>query len=470
MLKQFLANFVVLVTVSLLLPNVIQAAPTIYTYPDPPIDSITTQIIVSGCPASSTADISWQKEDGNQVTINDISINNRGVGYTTHSPGYSRDENDNGSVKSYSLTATCSDGSTATTSFTPIAQLPSSGGFTIEKDSTSGDFVCRGGATRFNSYRFTDQATCETNLTRLKQTAGNVWSVNTQQDGCFATEIKPPIQTSGQHATKEACLQSIAQSQSWYLIDNGGILGPTCQESPATGTAYPSFDACKAAIDDAFVFYIQPATNPRDRAICVQVKKAEAPTGQDSYPTKDACTKAISELAGWNMNDLGSVVSNGKACYTTLRGAFKTEQACINAFCEKAEADGGLAETLFNEYCEEQVSPVPSEPPPPPPCAVEITNQGCTRINSAIGGISTEEGAFIKRIFSVLLSISGGIALLIIVLSGYKFLTSQGNPEKVKEAQERITSAIVGLIFLIFSIVVLEVIGVDILQIPGLNR
>lgn len=115
-------------------------------------------------------------------------------------------------------------------------------------------------------------------------------------------------------------------------------------------------------------------------------------------------------------------------------------------------------------------APVTS-PPPPPPCAdgtIEVT--GCSKINSAFGEIGTTPEEFVRRLFGILLGISGGIALFIIILSGYRFITSQGNPEKVKEAQERITSAIVGLIFLIFSIVILEVIGVDVLQLPGLGK
>jgi hypothetical protein len=44
-------------------------------------------------------------------------------------------------------------------------------------------------------------------------------------------------------------------------------------------------------------------------------------------------------------------------------------------------------------------------------------------------------------------------------------MTSTGNPEAIQEAKERITSAIVGLLFIIFSLVILQVIGVDILQI-----
>lgn len=93
----------------------------------------------------------------------------------------------------------------------------------------------------------------------------------------------------------------------------------------------------------------------------------------------------------------------------------------------------------------------------------------CTKVDSALGAISTDPQGFILWLFRILLSISGGIALLAIIAAGYRYMTSQGNAEAVKAAQEQITSAIVGLLFLVFSMVMLQVIGVDIIQLPGLK-
>lgn len=103
-----------------------------------------------------------------------------------------------------------------------------------------------------------------------------------------------------------------------------------------------------------------------------------------------------------------------------------------------------------------------------PPCARWDANNGkCTGVMTAIGIIDTEPSAFVKKIFSVVLGMAGGIALILIMLSGYKFMMSRGNPEAVKSASEGLTSAIIGLLFIIFSFVILQIVGVDILQIPG---
>lgn len=106
---------------------------------------------------------------------------------------------------------------------------------------------------------------------------------------------------------------------------------------------------------------------------------------------------------------------------------------------------------------------------PPPPCSQwDAQKQKCLAVSTGLGiDIATEPVNFVKSIFGIILSLSGGIALLLIIYSGYKLMLSQGNPEKVQEAKETLTAAIVGLLFIIFSLVILQVIGVDILKIPG---
>lgn len=94
----------------------------------------------------------------------------------------------------------------------------------------------------------------------------------------------------------------------------------------------------------------------------------------------------------------------------------------------------------------------------------------CALFDTAFGDIATDQGGLIKTIFTVILSLSGGIALLLIIYSGYQLVLSRGNPEKVQGAKETITSAIVGLLFIIFSVAILQAIGVEILRIPGFSR
>ena len=63
--------------------------------------------------------------------------------------------------------------------------------------------------------------------------------------------------------------------------------------------------------------------------------------------------------------------------------------------------------------------------------------------------------------------IGGIIAFLLIVFGGFQIILSAGNPERVKAGKEMITSAIAGLLLIIFAVFILKLIGYDILKIPG---
>jgi len=65
--------------------------------------------------------------------------------------------------------------------------------------------------------------------------------------------------------------------------------------------------------------------------------------------------------------------------------------------------------------------------------------------------------------------LGGVLALLCIVYAAIQIQLSQGSAEKIKKAQELLTSCIMGLMLIIFSVFILRLIGVDILRMPGLR-
>lgn len=107
------------------------------------------------------------------------------------------------------------------------------------------------------------------------------------------------------------------------------------------------------------------------------------------------------------------------------------------------------------------------------PCGkIESNANGryCASIVSFLGKnsqIPTDAAGLISKLLQITLAISGVVALIFIIVSGYRFMLSQGNPEAVQEARESLTSAIVGLLFIIFALVILQLITVNILHIPG---
>lgn len=91
---------------------------------------------------------------------------------------------------------------------------------------------------------------------------------------------------------------------------------------------------------------------------------------------------------------------------------------------------------------------------------------GENSIETAIGCIPVSDtNQFMSWILGWAVGVGGGIAFLLIVYASFMIMTSQGDPTRLKAGQELLTSAISGLIMLIFSVFILNFIGIDILGI-----
>lgn len=92
-------------------------------------------------------------------------------------------------------------------------------------------------------------------------------------------------------------------------------------------------------------------------------------------------------------------------------------------------------------------------------------------ILTAVGCISGDVNQLIqKTVFGWGIGLAGLISILCIIYAAFMMQTSQGNPEKIKKAQELLTSCIMGLMLIIFSVFILRLIGLDILKIPGFRK
>ena len=89
---------------------------------------------------------------------------------------------------------------------------------------------------------------------------------------------------------------------------------------------------------------------------------------------------------------------------------------------------------------------------------------------SAIGCVPINLSNFVSQfLLGRMIGLAGIIALFCIIYSAFQIQSSQGNTEKIKKSQDILISCILGLILIIFSIFILRLIGVNILQIPGLK-
>ncbi len=71
----------------------------------------------------------------------------------------------------------------------------------------------------------------------------------------------------------------------------------------------------------------------------------------------------------------------------------------------------------------------------------------------------------VNTIITLTLSVVGGLAFLLLILGAYRVLTSAGNPEGLNEGRDIIIAAITGLVFVVFSVTILRIIGKDIFRI-----
>ncbi|MFH1840553.1 MAG: hypothetical protein ABH807_00105 [Candidatus Shapirobacteria bacterium] len=90
-------------------------------------------------------------------------------------------------------------------------------------------------------------------------------------------------------------------------------------------------------------------------------------------------------------------------------------------------------------------------------------------IRTALGEIPPDPLLFVGWVLGNSIRIGGGIAFLLMVFAGFQITTSTGNPERLKGGQEMLTAAIEGILFLIFSAFLLNLIGVKIFNFPDFS-
>jgi len=68
-------------------------------------------------------------------------------------------------------------------------------------------------------------------------------------------------------------------------------------------------------------------------------------------------------------------------------------------------------------------------------------------------------GEIVSRVVNFfLIPISGVILLLVFIWAGYDFMTSEGNPEKIKSAQAKMTTGIIGIVLLVLAFLIVKVV------------
>ena len=78
-------------------------------------------------------------------------------------------------------------------------------------------------------------------------------------------------------------------------------------------------------------------------------------------------------------------------------------------------------------------------------------------------------GAVVVRLINFLFAAVGGIAVLMIVVGGFKFMTAAGDPKATDSARATITYAIIGLVITLLSVFIINIVG-GVLGVGGLSN
>jgi cytochrome bd-type quinol oxidase subunit 2 len=63
----------------------------------------------------------------------------------------------------------------------------------------------------------------------------------------------------------------------------------------------------------------------------------------------------------------------------------------------------------------------------------------------------------LQNVINAALALSGLVAVFLIIYSGYQYVTSSGDKEKVDNARKRLTYAIIGLVIIMLSFVMINI-------------
>jgi hypothetical protein len=91
------------------------------------------------------------------------------------------------------------------------------------------------------------------------------------------------------------------------------------------------------------------------------------------------------------------------------------------------------------------------------------------RYYTLIGCVDTEAGPFVQKILGIVFGIAGGLAFMSVLYGSATVLMSKGDPENIQNGKEIITSSLIGILLIVFSVFLLKIVGVDILKLPGMG-
>jgi hypothetical protein len=148
-------------------------------------------------------------------------------------------------------------------------------------------------------------------------------------------------------------------------------------------------------------------------------------------------------------------------CYNTGEAIAVEEDNVL--ICNPANASGGYVDKrpLVNGNIRDTLAVYTSQPGVNLENSIRCIEQG--GIYTAIGCIDPTPVGILTGLIRISLGVVGGVALIQLILAGLAY--QSGNEESIQKARARIFATIGGLAFLIFSVLILRIIGVNVLDV-----
>ncbi len=130
---------------------------------------------------------------------------------------------------------------------------------------------------------------------------------------------------------------------------------------------------------------------------------------------------------------------------------------------------GVPAESNATLKINDDVATPPVDVPPTPLPGRVYTQLGCLGTN--LGGFQQEGAAagVVQALLNVIFSIVGGVGFLTLIYASFIIMTSQSNPERMNYGKKMVVGAIVGIIFSLSSVFMINLLASGVLKIPGFS-
>lgn len=134
-------------------------------------------------------------------------------------------------------------------------------------------------------------------------------------------------------------------------------------------------------------------------------------------------------------------------------------ESCRSCLYQSTSSDPGQQETL-------KIDDANNLPPTPMP-GRWYTMIGCINTNLNSFQQQGAAGSVVQILLNLIFASAGAIALVYFIYGSFLILTSQASPERLGQGKRTIYSAIVGLIFSLASVFLVNLIASGVLKIPG---